>query len=881
MSKQWDQLVRDINQTYSTLSELSNDELRNNLSDIERYINQSSNKSEALNDKLTIVYAIVKEVARRFTEGNVVVSANEFDVLLAEEVDFITIAGDKAIYKNRWDAGGVPFQWGMIHYDEQLLGGIMLHYGYAIEMATGEGKTLVATLPVLLNALTHEGVHLMTVNDYLSKRDFQMTRPIYNFFGLQTDCIELYPRHDSTRKKAYAADITFGTNSSFTFDYLFDHLAISPDKCVQQNHHYAIIDELDSILIDEADTPHIVSGGMSYNEEEIYKKNLPIIQELLDTDNHESLYSTDKLNHSATFTAQGEQWLSDKLGIPDLFSIRKTYQVEEFDTLDEAEKDSLGMKINLQSVLKQLLRALTVYERDVDYIVSGDKILIIDSHTGRIKPSHRWSYGLHTAVEVKEGVKVRDDSTGMAVISLKNYFKLYDKVCGMSGTIMSVEDELAEIYAIKCVQIPTHRPMIRVDEPLRIFRTTEQKDNAIINQILANLEVGRPSLVGCLNIKRADNIGSQLEDLKISFNKLDARTTREEAFLVAKAGIGSTITVSTSVAGRGTDIKPSDDAIAKGGLMVIGADLFDSVRVDCQLKGRTGRQGNPGTSVFFTSLEDSILRYLGDEDSKRLQDIAEKTSDEDLMNLALPYFEKAQAKRERLSRESRKEVARKDDIIAPHRLTFYTQRNKLLHEASASEDLIDSLICRFEVSKISVEKHLKELYLRTRELVNRSLRNNINLGFLWVSFSDSRHPFAIGLNAQKMVSNKGFNYFCHEFKRQITLQVYDKLWKRFVEYMMGNLDKHEVNLLKDRYDKMMSEINSIIISRLMNAVIPFSEGTEEEKTDKSDIGDNLPESPEHPISIADDAPCPCGSGKKYCECHGSGTRRNCGRKRRR
>ncbi len=878
-------LVEEINHLFRNLKNVSNDELRRELYAIERDINQTDDKVKALDDNLVKVYAIVKETARRFSEGNVIVKANDSDKSLAEDVDFIIIEGDNAIYKNRWDAGGVPFQWNMVHYDEQLLGGIMLHYGYAIEMATGEGKTLVATLPVLLNALTHEGVHLMTVNDYLSKRDFQMTRPIYNFLGVQTDCIELYSR--SRRKNAYKADITFGTNSSFTFDYLFDHLAISPNECVQQKHHFAIIDELDSILIDEADTPHIVSGGMYYDDGDIYKDNIQIIKELLETEGHNELYTIDKLRHSASFTENGKTWLADKKGINDLFLIQKTYQVDGYDQLEASMQEDLNKRLHLQNVLLQLLRALTVYERDVDYIVNGDKIQIIDQHTGRAKPSHRWEYGLHTAIEVKEGVKIQHDLTGMAVISLKNYFKLYDKVSGMSGTIMPVEEELAEIYGIKCVAIPTHRPMIRVDEPLRIFRTTKQKDDAIIKLILDNKRNSRPSLVGCINIKRSDHIASMLEDMKVECNRLDARTTKEEAITVAKAGIGNTITVSTSVAGRGTDIKPSEDAIANGGLMVIGTDMFDSVRVDRQLKGRSGRQGNPGTSVFFASLEDIILQNLSEEERADLQRVADSCENDNEFNKqTFPFFEKAQANSEDSSRECRKEVARKDDIVAPHRLKFYTQRNKLLHDAGASDELVDCLMREHEISEDSVREHLNMLYLTTRILVSRSLRNNRNLEYLWIPFSDSRHPFAVLLNAQMTNNDCGFKYFCQEFKRQISLQIYDKLWKDFVEYMMGNLDKHEIELLESRYDKMMTEINSIIISRLLNSVIPFTGDSTIEKITPpptSDFTEEEPEGQKHPIpqSIAPGAPCPCGSGKKYCECHGRGTRSSDRRKRRR
>ena len=469
---------------------------------------------------------------------------------------------------------GVPYVWKMVHYDEQLLGGIFLHYGYATEMATGEGKTLVATLPVFLNALTHEGVHIMTVNDYLSKRDFETTRPIYMFYGLSADCIEKYERQDKRRKATYKSDIAFGTNSSFTFDYLFDHLTIQPEECIQQSHNYAIIDELDSILIDDAATPHIVGGGNYYNNGKIFKENYPLIKEL--TENKEAeLYKIDKLKKSAFFTQEGKEWLSLKKGMPDLFSVERTYEIADFDELAQDKQNEIKNKIYLQSVFQQLLLALTVYERDVDYIVEGGIVKIIDAHTGRVKESNRWEHGLHTAMEVKEQVEVQNDFDGMAVVSLKNYFRLYKKIAGMSGTIMPVKDELLEIYNLPCASLPTHRPLIRKDLPLRIFKTAQQKDDAIIKAIIDNKSAGRPSLVGSISVKRSEQLCNKLDELGIEYNKLDAKTLKDEAYTIAKAGIGNTITVSTSVAGRGTDIKPSPEAIAAGGLMVIGTDLFE------------------------------------------------------------------------------------------------------------------------------------------------------------------------------------------------------------------------------------------------------------------------------------------------------------------
>lgn len=573
-------LVDSVNTEFKSLQSLSNDELRQKLYQIEIDINDYVDKQKGLDEYLVPVFAIVKETARRFSEGNIVVIANPNDVKLAEMYDFVEIMGNKAIYKNHWDVMGVPNTWKMVHYDEQLLGGILLHYGYATEMATGEGKTLVATLPVFLNALTHEGVHLMTVNDYLSKRDFETTRPIYMFYGLTADCIEKYPRYDRRHKDAYKLDIVFGTNSTFTFDYLFDHIAITPQECVQTNHNFAIIDELDSILIDDADEPHIVGGGNYYNNGKIYKENFPIIKELLDQGIAQELYKVNKLRKSAEFTKKGKEWLSVKKEIPGLYDIERTYEIVDFDKLTQEKQCEVREKLNLQNVFNQLLLALTVYERDVDYLVEGEKVKIIDPHTGRVKESTRWEYGLHTAMEVKEEVPVQDDFDGMAVISLKNYFLLYNKIAGMSGTIMPVEGELKEIYNLRCASLPTHKPLIRQDNPIRIFKNTNDKDNAIIKAIIENHNSGRPTLVGGISVKRSEEICNKLSEQSIEYNKLDAKTIKDEAFVISKAGLGNTITVSTSVSGRGTDIKPSNDALKAGGLFVVGTDLFESVRVD-------------------------------------------------------------------------------------------------------------------------------------------------------------------------------------------------------------------------------------------------------------------------------------------------------------
>lgn len=859
-------IVKEINSIYARLQSLTNDELRQKMNTIETSLRGSDKKSNSLNGCLTQVFAIVKETARRFADGNIIVSANDYDKYLSQAYDFVAVDNDMAIYKKRWDAGGVPFEWNMVHYDEQLLGGILLHKGYAIEMLTGEGKTLVATLPVMLNALTHNGVHMMTVNSYLSKRDFELTRPLYMFYGLTADCIEYYPNGDVRRKKAYNADITFGTNSSFTFDYLYDHLAMNPAECVQRKHTFAIIDELDSILIDDAGTPHIVGGGNSYNHGKYYEENLPIIKELLETGNSLPLYKSDILRKKAEFTKDGKSWLAAKKHIHDLFVVQKTYEVEDFDELVPTEKNEVLEKLFLQNVLYQLLVAFTVYEKDIDYVVDNGKIKIIDQNTGRIKESNRWEHGLHTAIEVKEGVEVQDDFDGMAVISLKNYFKLYEKVAGMSGTIMAVKDELKDVYGLKCEALPTHKPLIRIDMPLRVYRTEKQKEKAIIDLIIENRKLGRPTLVGCINIKRCETIARLLEEQNIPFNRLDAKTIKEESITIAKAGIGNTITVATSVAGRGTDIKPSQDALDNGGLMVIGTDLFDSVRIDNQLRGRTGRQGNPGASVFFASLEDSIIEYLNNDEQNQLGTLIENKQDNELNDTQiLSFFKKAQSNRETLSYQSRVSTARKDDVIAPHRQKFYNQRNDLLFNPENSILLVEQIAKTCNNSIVTIDNHLEELYQKTKELLKRSIRNNPYASHALIAFSNNRHSFAIHFNIHSVINSR--ENFDREFKRQVLLQVSDKEWKNFVIYMMGDLDSHEIDLLDKKYERMMSQINAIVLSRLTNSTVIFdAKKQEEDSPDNKEVSSTQTAMAHHHIAPND--PCPCGSQKKYRECHG-------------
>lgn len=865
---EYSEVIQEINTIFNKLKTLTADELRERIDEIKDTIKGSEDKSDLLDALLPEVYAIVKDTARRLSQGSIIVTANMNDKRLANEFDFVTICNDKAIYKNRWDVDGVDYIWNMVHYDEQLLGGIHLHYGRAIEMATGEGKTLVATLPVFLNALSGEGVHVMTVNDYLSKRDCQITRPLYMFYGLSADCLEFYERNDYGRKTAYSSGITFGANSSFVFDYLFDHLAIDPKACVQSNHNYAIIDELDSILIDEADEPHIVAGGMEYYNGDIYEEYIKIIRELIEN-KEKTLYEAENLSHRAEFTTEGKVWLSKTLGIQDLFSITKTYEIQDFETLPIEIRTQILQNIRIQNVLTQLLTALTVYEKDVDYLIAENQVKIIDQNTGRVRENCRWEHGLHTAIEVKEDVAIRLDFDGMAVISLKNYFKLYTKISGMSGTVSAVEDELQKVYSLEAVTISTHLPVIREDYPLRIFKTRAAKDQAILANIISNHKTGRPSLVGTLSLKRADEIERYLRDADIKFNRLDARTKKNEAITVAKAGQGNTITLSTSVAGRGTDIKPSKDALRNGGLSIIGCDLFGSIRTDLQLKGRTCRQGNPGSSTFYASLEDDILAYLSDVERSVLNELADQIEGNEIScDKVREYFKLAQSKREDIFRKRRVETAMKDDIIAPHRAKFYHQRNRVLFDAEYASDLVDGIMREGNEGNMKeMDKLLKSLYELTRILVARSKRNNLIRQRIHIPYSENKHPFAVELDVDLMLTSE--EYFKSEFKRQNILQVYDKFWKDFVVYMMQNLDNKEISELEERYDKMMATINIIIVQRMTMSVPTFSiQGINETEVGKASNKEQRRNMQKYWPKFRSEELCPCGSGILYPECHG-------------
>ena len=675
--------ISHINEIFHSYENLTNDELREKGIQIKISVSNSSDKNETLNKALPEVYALVKETARRFSLGQVVVMANEYDIWLASNYDFVEIKGNKAIYHNKWDAGGVPFEWNMVHYDEQLLGGILLHYGYAIEMATGEGKTLVATLPVFLNALTHQGVHLMTVNDYLSKRDYHLTHPIYAFHGLTVECIEQYRRYDERRKYAYKCDITFGTNSGFVFDYLFDHLATDPKECVQERHNFAIIDELDSILIDEARTPLIISGqsdkstklyeladgfvkslkkGRLLNEDEALN---PLIREEL---KEEGDFVVDEKLKTCTLTQQGVE------------------KAERFFAIDNLS-DPQNMEI--QHHINNALKANNTMALDKDYVVKDGEIVIVDTFTGRMMPGRRYSDGLHQAIEAKEHVEVQRESKTLATITFQNFFNKYTKKSGMTGTAQTEEQEFRSIYGMDVVCIPTNRPVQRKDLPDIVYQTEDAKFRAVVEDVKKAYEVGQPVLVGTVNIEVSERLSKMFKMEGIKHQVLNAKYHEKEAEIVALAGEKGAVTIATNMAGRGTDIKLGEGVVELGGLKIVGTERHESRRIDNQLRGRSGRQGDVGESKFYISLEDDIMRLFASEKLMSIFNALGVPENEEIHHKSLTKtIERAQKKIEGNNFGIRKNLMEYDKVNNDQREIIYAERARVLN----GENMRDAII---------------------------------------------------------------------------------------------------------------------------------------------------------------------------------------------
>ena len=820
-------LVEKIKEAYPAIQALSNDELRAKTKEIQSYVQNSANDlkkqidelkakieetpidereslfsqvdkldkevldryEDALNEVFPQVFSIVKDTARRFTENEeTIVTATDFDRELAANPanDFVTIDGDKAIYHNHWTAGGNDIKWEMIHYDVQLFGGIVLHQGKIAEMATGEGKTLVATCPVFLNALTGNGVHVVTVNDYLAKRDSEWMGPLYMFHGLSVDCIDKHQPNSDARRRAYMADITFGTNNEFGFDYLRDNMAMQPEDLVQRRHNYAIVDEVDSVLIDDARTPLIISGPVPKGGDQMFVEYQPLVERLVAVqrklatqylsdakqliaegrkeNNQQKLdegflalyrsykslpknrplvkflseegikagmlkteeiymennnrrmpeavkplyFVADEKQNSADLTDKGVEWLSKEVGdnelfvLPDITTELSALEAEKGLTDEERleKKDACLQHYSVQServhTIQQLLKAYSMFNRDDQYVVMDGQGKIVDEQTGRIMEGRRWSDGLHQAVEAKEHVKVEDATQTYATITLQNYFRMYHKLAGMTGTASTEAGEFWDIYKLDVVEIPTNRPVLRNDMDDRVYKTNREKYTAVIEEIEAMRNAGRPVLVGTTSVEISELISRMLKMRNIPHNVLNAKEHARESLIVAEAGrsvngLGA-VTIATNMAGRGTDIKLTPEVKAAGGLAIIGTERHESRRVDRQLRGRAGRQGDPGSSVFYVSLEDKLMRLFA---SERIAKVMDRLGFEEGERIESPLIsksiERAQKKVEENNFGIRKRLLEYDDVMNKQRTVIYERRRHALMGERIGMDITNLL----------------------------------------------------------------------------------------------------------------------------------------------------------------------------------------------
>ena len=1018
---------------------------------------------KALDEVMPEVFAIVKETAKRFAENEeTIVTATDFDRELAADPkkDFITIDGDKAIYHNHWTAGGNDLKWEMIHYDVQLFGGTVLHQGKIAEMATGEGKTLVATLPVFLNALTGNGVHVVTVNDYLAKRDSEWMGPLYMFHGLSVDCIDKHQPNSEARRRAYQADITFGTNNEFGFDYLRDNMAISPADLVQRSHNYAIVDEVDSVLIDDARTPLIISGPIPKGDDQMFEEYQPLVerlvgvqkqlatqylaeaknligegnklveagnkkegQEKLDAgflslyrshkampknkplikflseegiksgmQNTENIYMEnnnrrmpecveplyfvvdEKLN-SCDLTDKGTAWLAKQVNdnelfvLPDITSELSALEAETGLTDQERvdKKDELLSHYAIQServhTLQQLLKAYCMFNKDDEYVVIDGEVKIVDEQTGRIMEGRRWSDGLHQAVEAKEHVKVEAATQTFATITLQNYFRMYHKLAGMTGTASTEAGEFWDIYKLDVVEIPTNRPVIRNDQDDRVYKTAREKYNAVIEEIEKMRNSGRPTLVGTTSVEISELLSKMLSMRKIPHQVLNAKLHQKEADIVALAGQSTNglgaITIATNMAGRGTDIKLSPEVKAAGGLAIIGTERHESRRVDRQLRGRAGRQGDPGSSVFYVSLEDKLMRLFA---SERIANVMDKLGFKDGEMIESPMIsksiERAQKKVEENNFGIRKRLIEYDDVMNKQRTVIYEKRRHALMGERIGMDIAniiwDRVVniienndyqgCKEEFLHIlSMEAPFtnEEFINQPREVLTenafQAAIGNFNrkteriqtvanpiikqvyetqgdrFERIMVPLTDGRRMFNIPCNLKEAYESESKTVI-KEFEKAILLHIIDDSWKE----NLRQLDelKHSVQNAsyeqKDPllifklesakvWDYMINEMYNRICSILTRAQIPemqqqVQEAAPEQRTQrqqytesKQQVGeeqlvdknqqaaaqhDTRAQQPKSPI-IKDklpgrNDPCPCGSGKKFKNCHGKG-----------
>ena len=1109
-------LVEKVKSVYPDIQKLSNDELRAKSKEIQAYV-QGAGKpyrekiaelkakiedtpiderepifdeidkqdkemldalEKALNEVMPVAYSIVKDTARRFKENaDTIVTATDFDRELAANPanDFVTIDGDKAIYHNEWTAGGNKIKWDMVHYDVQIFGGIALHQGKIAEMATGEGKTLVATLPVFLNALTGNGVHMVTVNDYLAKRDSEWMGPLYEFHGLSVDCIDKHQPNSPERRKAYQADITFGTNNEFGFDYLRDNMALSPNDLVQRRHNFAIVDEVDSVLIDDARTPLIISGPIPKGDDQMYEEYQPLVEKLYEVQRKQatellaearqkitegrkeqdknksqqlleegflSLFRSykalpknkalikylsedgiktglqkteetymennnrlmpkavaplyfvvdEKLN-SADLTDKGTEWLAKQVNDKDLFVLpdiaSQLSALEAETSLSDQErldkKDDLLNHYAVQSdrvhTLQQLLKAYTMFNKDDEYVVMDGQVKIVDEQTGRIMEGRRWSEGLHQAVEAKEHVKVEAATQTFATITLQNYFRMYHKLAGMTGTASTEAGEFWDIYKLDVVEIPTNRPIARNDMDDRVYKTNREKYRAVIEEIEEMRNSGRPCLVGTTSVEISELLSKMLRMRNIPHQVLNAKLHQKEAQIVAEAGRSTkgmvtitdedgnkhqeermlgAVTIATNMAGRGTDIKLSDEVKAAGGLAIIGTTRHESRRVDRQLRGRAGRQGDPGSSVFYVSLEDDLMRKFG---SERIAKVMDRLGFEDgeriESSMISKSIERAQKKVEENNFGIRKHLLEYDDVMNKQRTVIYEKRRHALMGERIGMDIAnviwDRVVSIIEKNDYEGTKEgfLKVLSMEVpfteeefdnankADLEERAFQEAMaafkrktdriqsdaypviqqvyeNQGqmyeFILVPITDGRQVVQLRVNLKEAYETEGKN-IVKEFEKFVMLHIIDDDWKENLRkldelrHSVQNASYEQKDPLlifklesAKIWDEMIDEMNDRITSFLMRGQIPMMQQEEvreaqpeqhaqryqEQKTDLDEVEQaqrqaasqdtREPAQQVHHQPIVRDKmprpndPCPCGSGKKFKNCHGRGLR---------
>lgn len=916
---------------------------------------------------LPTAFAIVKETARRFTENQTIeVTASFIDHELAAKKNHITINGDKAIWNTTWDVAGHPIKWNMVHYDVQIIGGTVLHQGKISEMATGEGKTLVATLPAFLNALAGQGVHVVTVNDYLARRDSEWNGPLFEFHGLRVDCIDRHQPNTFARRQAYLADITYGTNNEFGFDYLRDNMAHTPEELVQRKHHFAMVDEVDSVLIDDARTPLIISGPVPRGDEQDFaelkprvsriveaqkrlvtdllneaKKKIaagdkkegglalfrahrgfpkykPLIKFMSETGMKTLMQETEKIylaenqklmpqadaplfftieekNNSIELTEKGLDYITGEGEDPTFFVLPDLSidlnGVDQDTTLTDQQKllrkDEIirdySIKTQRVHTVQQLLKAYSLFERDVDYVLMDGKVKIVDEQTGRIMEGRRWSDGLHQAVEAKENVKVEDATQTYATVTLQNYFRMYHKLCGMTGTAQTEAGEFWTIYKLDVVSIPTNIPVVRKDEEDKVYRSVREKYNAVVDEIVELVGKGRPVLVGTTSVENSELLSRMLTLRKIPHQVLNAKQHQKEAEIVAEAGKPGTVTIATNMAGRGTDIKLTPDAKAAGGLAIVGTERHESRRVDRQLRGRAGRQGDPGSSQFFVSLEDGLMRMFG---SDRIAGVMDRMGLEEgeviQHSMVSKSIERAQKKVEENNFGTRKRLLEYDDVMNMQRENIYKRRRNALFGDRLAIDIADTLydVCsevatntegnyeelelaaitnfgieppysREEYGKLKPEQRVQRLYNAAEDhyvAKNKFISENVvpvlkqiseergaTVQEIVIPFTDGLKGTQIGVNLQKAIDTNG-REIVREMEKFVVLSLIDQEWKEHLRDM-DDLKQSVQNAAYEQKDplliykfesvelfkKLMTKVNFETISFLMKAHIPQEE----------------------------------------------------------